>query len=290
MRVLITGATGFTGGVVARRLVCEGYGVRCFVRSGSDLRRLPDHGVSVAVGDLGRPDTLVRALEGMDALVNVASIGFGHGPGIVHAAETAGVGRAVFFSTTAIFTQLNAASKAVRMSAEAAVTQSRLDWTILRPTMIYGTDRDRNISRLIRFLQRWPVCPVVGDGRRLMQPVYVADLADAVCGVLTAPAGIRKAYNLSGKSPLTFNALIDAVAGALGRRIRRIHLPLKPVVAVQQGLERLGLALPVKAEQVLRLDEDKSFSHEDASADFGYRPMAFQEGVVREIAQMGLIR
>lgn len=201
MRVLVTGATGFTGSVVARRLASEGCDVRCFVRAGSDLSRLPGHGVSVAVGDLGDPATLARALEGMDVLVNVASIGFGHGPGIVKAAETAGVRRAVFFSTTAIFTNLNAASKTVRLAAEATVTESGMDWTILRPTMIYGTDRDRNISRLIRFLQRWPVCPVVGDGQRLMQPVYVADLADAVWGVLTEPASKCKAYNLSGKSP-----------------------------------------------------------------------------------------
>src|SRR6185436_9257337 len=113
-----------------------------------------------------------------ETLVYCASMGFGHVPPLVAALESAGVRRAVFVSTTAIYTSLPAPSKAIRLEAERLVQASSLDWTILRPTMIYGTPRDRNVSRLLRYLRRWPVFPVCGNA--LWQPVHVKDVAAAV--------------------------------------------------------------------------------------------------------------
>ena len=89
-----------------------------------------------------------------DALVNLASLGFGHARGIVRAAVRAGLDRAVFVSTTAVTTTLPARSKAVRLAAEDEIRGSGLSWTILRPTMIYGAAGDRNLSRLLALLAR----------------------------------------------------------------------------------------------------------------------------------------
>ena len=100
--VLVTGATGFTGAFVVRALLERGCRVGAFVRAGSDTSALEALGVELRRGDLDRPETLEGALAGFDALANVASLGFGHAPGIVAAAERAGVPRAVFVSTTAI--------------------------------------------------------------------------------------------------------------------------------------------------------------------------------------------
>src|SRR5689334_19622545 len=104
--ILLTGATGFLGERVARALTHAGHQIRCFVRPTSDRRVLAGLDLDYTVGDLSDEAGLTAALDGCDTLVNVASIGFGHGPGIVRAAERAGVKRAIFFSTTAIFTTL----------------------------------------------------------------------------------------------------------------------------------------------------------------------------------------
>ena len=130
-------------------------------------------------------------------------MGFGHIPPLLERLAASTVRRAVFVSTTSIFTALPAPSRHVRLDAEAAVTASSLDWTILRPTMIYGSARDRNISRLLRFLHRWPIFPLCGDA--LWQPVHVEDLADAVVAALDTPATIGRTYNLPGASPLPFS-------------------------------------------------------------------------------------
>ncbi len=109
-------------------------------------------------------------MKGADALVNIASLGFGHAGSVIQATKEAGIRRAIFISTTAIYTQLDAKSKSIRLAAEQAIQTSGLEYTILRPTMIYGSRRDRNMWRLIRFLRVSPVAPVFGDGNYLQQP------------------------------------------------------------------------------------------------------------------------
>jgi len=287
VNILITGATGFTGSFVTTRLLERpSTHVRCFVRRDSDLGSIPVHEVELAYGDLNRPETLAQALRGVDVLVNIASLGFGHAPTIVNAAQIAGVKRSVFISTTAIFTTLNASSKSIRLAAEHSIQTSNLEYTILRPTMIYGTSRDRNMVRLIRYIQRWPVIPVFGDGNYLQQPVYVDDLVKAIIAVIDAPKTIRKSYRIPGKEPISYNQLIHTVCKALCRSIKIIHIPASLVVRCLQMTEKLKIRLPIKSEQVLRLNENKIFSYQDALNDFNYQPIEFSEGIRREIQSL----
>jgi nucleoside-diphosphate-sugar epimerase len=287
--IALAGGTGFTGRRVAARLAAGGASMRCLVRAGSDRSALPT-GVGTVVGDLGDAASLTTWFAGCDSLVYVASMGFGHVPGVVAAAESAGVRRAVFVSTTAIFTRLPAKSKAPRVAAEECVRKSRLAWTILRPTMIYGAPGDRNMERLLaRVAKPWPVV-VPGNGRALIQPVHVDDLADAIVAALASSAAERREYDVSGKAPLSLDAAIDAASAAVGRRRAKIHLPLAPVAWMLAAAEAVRLPLPVKSEQVLRLGEDKAFAHDDASRDFGFAPRAFEVGIAEEARALGLLK
>jgi nucleoside-diphosphate-sugar epimerase len=145
--------------------------------------------------------------------------------------------------------------------------------------MIYGTRRDRNISRLLRFLRRWPLFPVCGNA--LWQPIYVADLAQALIAALDSPSSIGKAYNLAGAAPLTFEDLVRTAARAVGRRVLLVPVPLESAV--------LGARLTriVSPEQIRRLAEDKAFAITDAARDFGFAPRTFDEGVRLEARAMG---
>jgi len=279
MKVLVTGATGFTGSRLVPLLLKNGFQVRCLTRPDSDRSPLSALTVEWVTGDLSNTEALTSALRGMDALVNIASLGFGHAQGIIDSARAAGVKRGLFISTTAIFTQLNAGSRSIRLAAEEAIQTSGLDFTILRPTMIYGTPRDRNMWRLVRLLRVSPVMPIFGDGESLQQPIFVDDVAQAVLLALQHQNTIGRSYNIAGKEPLTYNQVIDTVASALGKRVWKLHLPYMPVVRLLQLAERTGLRLPIKAEQVLRLNEDKAFSYEDAKRDFGFSPRSFEEGI-----------
>jgi len=228
------------------------------------------------------------AFAGHDTLLYVASMGFGHVPGVVAAAERAGIRRAVFVSTTAVLTRLPVRSKPVRAAAEQSVRDSGLTWTIIRPTMIYGSARDRNMCRLLRLLARLPAVPVPGSGSALQQPVHVDDVADAVIAAASAPAAAGREYVISGREPVTLAELVLQAGAAVGRRPALLRVPQGPVISALRLLERLRIRLPLRAEQVERLGEDKAFGHADAERDLGVRPRAFAEGILQEARDLGL--
>ncbi len=289
MKVLVTGATGFTGSYVVTALLQRGANVRCFVRQSSNAAALPAGQIEIAWGELNDPDSLEAALSGCEALVNLVSLGFGHARGIVAVALRAGVRRSVFLSTTSLFTQLDVSTRSVRLEAERIIRESGLAYTILRPTMIYGSSRDRNMCRLIRYLQRWPVVPVVGGRNSLQQPVFVADVASAVCLALLERKTINKSYNIPGGTALTLGKIIDTICVKMKRNPLKLRVPAAPLAALLATAERLSVHLPVKSEQILRLNEDKAFDYSEARLDFDYKPRSFDEGIELELAEMGLV-
>ena len=283
MKVFVTGATGFTGSRAVPLLFKNGYEVRCLYRETSDRSFLTDSKIEWVLGDVSSSQSLTAAMQGTEVLVNIASLGFGHAASILHAVQNAGIQRAIFISTTAIFTQLNAKSKNVRVAAEHAIETSGLKYTILRPTMIYGSPRDRNMWRLIRFMRYSLIAPVFGDGKYLQQPIYVADVAAAILGCLKTDKTIGKCYNIAGKYPLTYNEVIDTIARQLHKRVWKLHIPSRPVVSLLRLIERMRIPFPVKAEQILRQNENKDFSYAEAQRDFGFSPLSFEEGIGIEI-------
>lgn len=282
--IVITGATGFTGPFVVRALRTRfpSAALRAVVRPTSDPRRIGVPDVETRVADLRDGPALESAFESADSLVNVASLGFDWTETVVKAAEAAGVRRAVFIGTTATLTRLPVASKPIRERGEQLVRESSLDWTILRPTMIYGTPDDRNVARLIGFVSRWPVVPVVAP-HALQQPIHVQDVATAVADALASPATVGRTYNLSGKTALRLADMVKEVAAGLGRRRLVMHVPMRPVMGVLAVWNLFGRS-PVKLEQVQRVAENKNFDHEDAARDFGFEPRTFRDGVRAEVA------
>ena len=204
MRLLVVGGSGFLGGYVLREATRRGHQVVALARSPAAGRAVAGHGAQPLAGDLDDARRLDEAFAAADceALVCLASLGHGHGPGIVAAAEEVGIPRAVFVSTTAVTTTLHPPTKQVRLAAEQQIRGCGLDWTILRPTMIYGAAGDRNLSRLLRLLSRAPVLPVPATGGCLHQPVHVADVAAAVLAAVQRPRAIGSLYNVAGPEPL----------------------------------------------------------------------------------------
>lgn len=283
--ILVTGATGFLGSHTIPKLVEEYDGtIRCFVRETSNVDQLKKYAnVQLAYGSFENIQTFEKALDGVETLINIASLGFGHGPDIVQACIRKKVSRAIFIGTTAMFTQLNAGTKVIRQAAEKSIKESNINYTILRPTMIYGTEKDRNMCRLINFIEKSPVFPVFGSGEYLQQPIHVDDLADAIIKVFNSKNTFRKEYNLSGRDELSYNSVIDTTSHLLSRKVRRIHLPVKPVLWGLSKYEKLSSKPILKPEQVLRLNENKNFSHKEAIKDFNFNPRTFREGIESEI-------
>ena len=279
MRLLVTGGSGFLGGFVLAEAARRGHECVALVRSSAAARRVADLGATPLGGDLDDGAALAPTFGGArcDALVNLASLGFGHAQGIIAAAAGANLDRAVFVSTTAVTTTLSARSKSVRLAAEESIRSSPLQWTILRPTMIYGAAGDRNLSRLLALLARARRAPLVGSlplllpvpggGRRLQDPVHVADVAGAVLTAVERPETAGRCYDVAGPEPLAFGELLRASAAAVGYRVRLVPVPLAPVITLTRGYERVSRRPKIRAEQWQRLAEDKAFPIEAAAGD-----------------------
>ncbi len=279
-QVFLTGATGFLGEHVAHHLVKASYNVSVLVRGSSQTDTLEKDGIRLYRGDLDFPASMIDGLRGADIFINLASLGFGHAPSIIQAVEEAGIQRALFISTTSVFTRVGATSKVIRVAAERCIYESDLDYTVIRPTMIYGTPRDRNIWRLIKYLDRWPLIPIVGSGRALQQPVFVDDLAQAVVQAIEAKSAIRQEYNIAGLDALAFSDMVDTVCRVLNRRVQKIHTPIEFGLIGANILNRLGIKL--EPEQIRRLNEDKGQDLEKAATELCYTPLSFEQGILRE--------
>jgi len=290
MRLLVVGGSGFLGGYVLREAARRGHQVLALARSPAAARSVSGCGAQPLPGDLDDARHLDEAFTAArcEALVCLASLGHGHGPGIVAAAEEAGIPRAVFVSTTAVTTTLHPPTRQVRLTAEQQIRGCGLDWTILRPTMIYGAAGDRNLSRLLRLLSRAPVLPVPGTGACLHQPVHVADVAAAVLTAVQQPAAAGSLYNVAGPEPFPFAELLHICARAVGSRTLLVPIPIPPLVTLARGYERLSRHPRIRAEQLLRLAEDKAFAIDAAIRDLGYAPRPFADGIADEARMLGL--
>jgi uncharacterized protein YbjT (DUF2867 family) len=291
MRILVTGGTGLLGGALSKLLLAEGHEVRCLVRAestrASHLGRL---GVELVRGDASYARDLSRALSGMDALLHVAGIEYT--PPVLEAVRRARIGRLVVVGSTSAHSAYEPRS-GPKLRMERMIRESGLEYTIVRPSMIYGSELDKNVHRLLRVLDRSPIFPVFGSGANLWQPVYYKDCARGVYETLVRPVAVGQSYDLPGAQPLTYLDLVKIAAGALGRKPRIVRLPLEPVRLSLAVAEGLRLPLPINSEQVLRLREDKAYSYEKARRELDYAPRPFREGIALEVArlrELGIVR
>jgi len=286
MKLLLAGGTGFTGSRVLTMLLERGHSVTCLLRPERDPGDLAKRGVTVVRGRLEDGDPLGEHLKGHEALVSCGPLTPGTATGVVDAARAASVRRVVVIGTTSIFTNLNAKSKGRKTEAENIVRESGLDYTLLRPTMIYGTHEDRNMCKLVRYVGSHRFVPVFGSGKYLQQPVYVSDLARAVVLALESQASVGKSYDVAGGTTVTYTEVIDTTARLLGKRVSRVHIPLGLSLWLVRLYRKLSRSPQIYGEQVLRLNEDKAFSTEEIERDLGYTALSFEEGMRREVEEI----
>jgi len=282
MKLLVTGATSQTGSLAVHALVRERHDVRCLLHSDKGKRFLPASGVEYARGDLENGESLRAALAGVEAVVQVAHIRFA--PLLIAACAKTRIRRVIFFSSTRRFTKFDCPTKRMVENGEAAIEASALDYTILRPSMIYGSGRDNNISRLIAWLRRHRWFPLVGRGDNLVQPVFTLDVVGALIEALKRPATARTAYTLAGPEPMTYRRMIETIAGALGRRVTFIPLPQGPILLAVRAYQAAARRPRVTTETIQRFGEDRAFDISAARRDLGFNPISFEEGVRRQLA------
>lgn len=291
MNLLITGATGLTGSLFLQHLskVSPHTEVCCLVRPTSDRPRLRelDLRLDFCVGDSSSEQTWQAIFRDRAPQTVIHLAQLRHVPALLAGLRTAGEHspRLIIIGTTGIYSKYNEYAQAYR-AAEAQLEQYWGSYCLLRPTMIYGFPRDKNLHKLIRFCDRYGFFFVFGSGENLLQPLHADDLAQALLSVYQH-RDLTGAYDLSGGSIVSFRQLLGLVSQHLGKPVRQLSFPLNFGIWSATLLENwLKARSPVRREQILRLQEDKIYSHAAAQRDFGFSPRSLEIGLQQEIALM----
>ena len=199
--------------------------------------------------------------------------------------EASGARRVVALSSTSRFTKVGSGDTAENaiaaklIDAEARVqawAESRgIEWVVLRPTLIYGQGRDKNISEMARFIRRFAFFPLFGSAQGLRQPIHAEDVAAACVAALQALGAANRAYNLSGGETLAYREMVARVFAALGRPARLVTVPLWAFRLAVAMLRRLPRYRHWSAAMAERMNRDLVFDHAEAARDFGFKPRGF---------------
>lgn len=232
MKILMIGGTGFIGSAVARRLAMQGHALCLPTRRrerAKHLTTLPT--VSVVEADVHDPAVLATLLRGQDAVISMAGILRGNftrvhaelPAKIAAAAKAAGVRRIVHISALGAAADAPSAYLRSKAAGEAALQDSGLDVTILRPSVVFGAGD--SFLNLFAALQRcFPVLPLAGSQAH-MQPVWVEDVAQTVALCVQRPDSVGQTYELGGPAVYTLRELVEYAGTVAGRRALVIGLP-----------------------------------------------------------------
>lgn len=289
--LLVTGITGHTGRYFLQELIDHKYegSIRCIVRETSDTSMLDNSGLNIekVYGDIHDKAFLEKVTKGVDEIVHIINIR--HTLRVLNAAIKNDVNCIVSVHTTGIFSKFRIASEEyviIEKEIKDILSKNDISMTILRPTMIYGDVCDRNMSKFIKMVDRFRVFPVINHGKSLIQPVNARDLGKAYYDVLMMPVGKAKSeYILSGEKPITMIEAFKLISNNLGKKTTFISFPLSFGVIIARFIKGITLGKIDYVERVQRMSEDRSFSHKEATADFGYQPESFEVGIAREVKE-----
>lgn len=312
--ILVTGATGFTGGKLARRLAAQGEKVRALVRDEAKGRSLPADGIDVRVGQLTSLNDVVAAARGCDQIHHIAAVfrtaghpdsyyrdvNVGGTQNVLQAARRVGCERVIHCSTGGVHGHIanppanetypfgpgdiyqRTKLEGERAAAEAA--QRGQPVVIVRPAPIYG-EGDLRFLKLYRAVARG-VFVMIGSGSPKLHIVHIDDLVDGILLCSTSKAALGEVFILAGPEAPTLNELVVHIARALGVAAPRWRIPVWPVMAAGALCESVCVPLriepPLHRRRVHFFTHHREFDCSKAARLLGYSPKVTPaEGIAR---------
>ena len=315
MKILVTGATGFIGQALTKKLLETGYDVRTLVRDRGKASAL--NGVAdVVVGDITDPDAVDRAVRGVETVFAVAGafrephlsderhreVNVDAVAHLMDAGKRHGVRRVIHCSTVGIHGPVNGRPASeqspivpvgiyeeTKAAGEALALKHGLNGgppvSVMRPTQVYGPG-DTRLLKLFKLANKKRVV-LVGPGTAGYHLLYIDDLVDAFLLAAKADSALGQAFIIGGPERPTLNDIIKTLGEILEHQDQRvIRLPIKPVEMLAEGCERIcrpfGISPPIYKRRIEFFTQNKSYEIAKARRVLGFEPkVRMSEGLRR---------
>ena len=297
--ILVTGASGYVGSHIVEKLAAAGKPVRAMVHSvdrAKEEERLKDLAVDWVSADVTKPETLSAAVAGVTAVVHTVAIAIEKGGrkyedinfrgtvNLVEAAKQAGVRRFVNMSQLGAAADLPYRFLASKGKAQEYVAASGLDWTAVRPSVIWGPE-DEFANTFAKLVPLSPVIyPIVGDENAKFQSVWVDDVAEVFRKILDDDATIGHEYELGGPEILTLEEIERRSLEAVGARRIMVRFPM-PLLRVIVALMETLLPAPPVTRSLLELLAVSNVTEDNAIGRFIENPRPFTVENIRPYMQ-----
>ena len=290
MLVLVTGATGFLGRRVVPELQGLGHEVRCLVHTPGRERIFPPRSADIHYGSVLDADALAGAVYGVEAVVSLVGI-IRPGKGATYdAINRQGVSNLVAAAKevrTKHFIQVSAIGASSdrtypylysKWRGEQEVVGSGLPYTILRPSIMFG-EGDEFLTTLAGLVKVFPLAPVVGSGRNRLQPIAADDVARCIALAVDREDLKGKAIEVGGPQQLSYNEIIAVVSRTLGKRRRRLHLPISLMYLATALLQALRPHPPATTDQLRMLGIRNVSELGIVEKTFGFTPRTLEGNI-----------
>ncbi|MFQ5716633.1 MAG: NAD-dependent epimerase/dehydratase family protein [Nitrospinales bacterium] len=288
MKILCTGATGGLGRSLVPRLVEQ---ERLRVKALAHRSPLTLDGCEEATGDLNNPESLERVTVDIDTVVHLAAlthtnrrddyfrVNLEGTRNLLKASVKNGVRRFVYVSSRTAHPKGGGYSES-KFQAEELVKKSGLSWVILRPAEVYGEGSPDAINKLVRWIQKFKVVPIIGNGQYRLSPVFIDDVVLAMTQIIAMENLRGVTLTLGGPEEISFTSLVDRISRFLGVKRLKIFVPVLLVQCLVESVLLLKKDFLAR-DQIPRLLCDKLPGDDIPSDLLPYRPRKLEDGLRR---------
>jgi NADH dehydrogenase len=288
MKVFLTGATGFVGRYMLKRLLAEGHSVRALVREPQKAGELSQGEVDLVPGDVVEGTGLEQGMQGCDAVIHLVGIIVEKGRNtfervhhfgtrnVVEAAKRAGIRRFIQMSALGVRADGVAAYQVTKWRGEEEVRHSGIPYCILRPSLIFG-EGDGFVTQMMETMRSAPFFrPVPGSGKPKFRPIYIEDVTACFVRALTAEAATHQTIELGGADELALNDVLAEIARCAGVRKPAIHIPMPLMFAGAAVAQAVLKNPPVTVDQLRMLREGSTCDIGPMVRILGVNPRGFK--------------
>jgi uncharacterized protein YbjT (DUF2867 family) len=285
--ILITGSTGYIGRHLVARLIDQGDQPRCLVRNIERASHmLPADKVELVQG----PETLAAAAQGIETIVHAGFLTADHKetPGnsheetnvrgthnLIQAAQDAKVKRMIEISGLGTKPAQPGSYMQGRYLAEKMLMESALEWTIIRPSILFGKGAPF-IKGLAELIETSPVLPLIGGGKTMFQPIYVEDVVSVIVAVINDPERYTgKIHTIGGPTYYSFSQIFDILLQAMHKKRLKVYAPRSLVGIGATAMEAVLAKPPLTPAAMALFSFDNTTDLNSVERDFGFRPVSF---------------